>query len=173
MVTSLKDVHAFSSKWNLQAVFISSFLANKSLIAKNATWLLLNVSDDLVQSQHCRQYKLQAGYIHEHYCPIHGSKICINVPYSLSASWTLEGTRLSSSSIGNSQKCSISRQNYSGYLLSVCVSVQKSLKNCNLLSLRNGKIKVACTSGLKCFYVGHPISSATSLISRKLLDMKF
>ena len=29
--------------------------------------------DDLVQWTHCRQYKIQAVYIHEHHCPIHGS----------------------------------------------------------------------------------------------------
>ena len=70
-------------------------------------------SDNLVQKQHCIQYKIQAGYIHEHYCPIHGSKIGINVPYSLSASSILEGTGRSSSTIGTSQRCSNSRQNSS------------------------------------------------------------
>ena len=50
------------------------------------------------------------------------------------------------------QRCFNSRQNSSGRPLSVCASVQMLFKNCNLLSLRNGKIKAACTSGLKCLY---------------------
>ena len=59
------------------------------------------------------RYNIQAGYIHEHYWPIHGSKIGINVPYSLSVSRTLVGT---SYSRGTSQRCSNSRQILPGNL---------------------------------------------------------
>ena len=55
MVTSLKDVHAFSSKWNLQAVFISSFLAYYNIKSEKCNMTIVKrvrglvPSDDLVQ----------------------------------------------------------------------------------------------------------------------------